>query len=125
MKYFASFLFVLFLISCTKTKDLAEDKMVIPPSALDKIIVHLEKGTDIKMLENEFVKYKLKMKSFASRSQNSYLFTFDSESISSEKMIKLLNKRDEVIAANNIVDKLVPARSSESGTKSRIKISDQ
>lgn len=125
MKIFTTLLFIMTLMACNKSKDLTETNNAIPPEALDKLIVHLKEGTDIKSLENEFEKYKLKMKSYASRTQNSYLFTFDSDAISSEKLIKKLNKKDEIVDANNIVEKFMPARSSDSGSKKRVKVSDQ
>jgi len=125
-------LVALFAVACNSTKktndqDNNQEVTGEPVQIDNKILVDLDKSTTPESLETEFVKYDLKMKSLASRSQNTYLFLFDSDKISAERLIKKINKINGVVSAKPLETKIGPSRTISSGNKKtvRLKKADQ
>lgn len=123
IKIITFLVFSLCIISCKSTKnaDPAEQAATsVTQNTKGKIIVQLKEHIEPKALEVEFTQYSLKKRSFASRTQNSYLFEFDPDSISANRLIKKINKFDGVILASKLEKKMGPNRTIESGTKKTV-----
>jgi len=95
------FLFIVIAMSCNSNKKVVEE---VPEEGIvkalnGKVLVTLLEGQKTETLEADFTKYSLKHKSIASRSLNQHLFTFDKNKISSEDIIKKLNKNKKVYLA--------------------------
>jgi len=130
MKHLVILFLALFFVSCNNSKSTQDtrevrydDSNVI--STDNKLIVRLAEDASVGQLEKEFVKYDLKMKSFASRSQNSYLFEFDVDKISVGKLISKINKLEWVVLASKLENKIGQAKSSQSGNKGTKRIGSQ
>jgi hypothetical protein len=104
MRLILGLVFVLLImvgISCKSSKATSENEVQsdIPEQFQGKVLVSLLSGIEPKELEIDFAKYSLTHLSFASRSQNQHLFKFDADKISTEDILKKLNKSKKVYAA--------------------------
>lgn len=114
------FILVLGLASCSskKNEQVAEENLTgMSQAVAGKILVTLLEGESTKALEVDFDKYDLKHKSIASKSQNQHLFTFDKNKISSEDLLKKLNRNKTVYLAEPLSQQLEKPQKFTSGKR--------
>lgn len=90
------------LTACTATKGdkaLTEEKD-IPKAFQGKVLVTLLQGQTPEVLERDFTKYSLNHVAVASRNMNQHLFSFNMNKISTEDLLKKLNKSKKVYQAD-------------------------
>lgn len=92
------FLFVVlfFAISCTSTQTPSPN---ISTFDKEKILVFLKKGISSKSLETEFSSFELLSKGQTSRSENRFIFTFNTNLIASDELLEKIKNSDLVIEA--------------------------
>jgi|GEM_PF-663138 len=88
----------------------------------EKLLITLLEGKRTEVLEESFAKYNLKHKSVASKSKNQHLFTFDKSKISSQDLIKKLNKNKLVYLAEPLKYEAGKPTKFTSGKKAKVPV---
>lgn len=86
------------LVGCTQK--VAPAKSDADDIIVNEILVKLKPGVSPQMLEADFAQYKLKMKEKVAKVENTYIFTFNTEKIRTDKMLVTVSEHPGVAEAN-------------------------
>ena len=106
---------VFIALSCKTNK--VQDDLNEKVTFNNRVMVTMKDKIIAEDLEKEYEMYALKAKGLASKSANKVLFEFDDSLISNSRMLSILNKNKNVIAAAKLTD--ANERKTTSGTSQR------
>jgi len=90
------FLFTLLFFSCNSTKKTTKGSNDV---IKDRIMALLKPNIQGKALEKEFMNYKFQNQGQTSRSENRWIYTFDTSLIQPDEMLKKVKASDKVLEA--------------------------
>jgi len=85
-----------FAISCTSTKTTTPNLSTLDK---EKILVLLKPGVKARALAKEFASYSLKSKGQTSRSENRFIFSYDTTSVSADELLEKIKSSSNVVEA--------------------------
>jgi len=113
---------VFFSCKGTEKSQTGTTEQSVPEQFVGKVMVSLMPDESTAELEADFSKFELKHLSIASRSQNQHLFEFNIDKISTEDLLRKLNRSKKVYLAEALVYKMEKAELMSSGQKKKADI---